>query len=49
MAPVDKLSLPLTIVLAAVWLHEPMKRQVLVGVAMMTAGSVIVWYWSASA
>lgn len=47
-APIDKLSLPLTIVLAAVWLHEPMNWQVLVGVAMMTAGSLIVWYWSAS-
>ena len=48
-APVDKLSLPLTIVLAAVWLHEPMNWQVLVGVAMMTAGSFIVWYWSVPA
>lgn len=48
-APIDKLSLPLTIVLAAVWLHEPMNWQVLVGVAMMTAGSFIVWYWSVPA
>lgn len=48
-APVDKLSLPLTIVLAAVWLHEPMNWQVLVGVAMMTAGSFIIWYWSVPA
>jgi len=48
-APIDKLSLPLTIVLAAVWLHEPMSWQVLLGVAMMTAGSLVIWYWSASA
>ena len=46
---VDKLSLPLTIVLAAVWLHEPMNWQVLLGVVMMTAGSLVIWYWSASA
>ena len=46
-APIDKLSLPLTIVLAAVWLHEPMNWQVLLGVAMMTAGSLVIWYWSA--
>ncbi len=48
-APIDKLSLPLTIVLAAVWLHEPMNWQVLLGVAMMTAGSLVIWYWSAPA
>lgn len=48
-APIDKLSLPLTIVLAAVWLGEPMNWQVFLGVAMMTAGSLVVWYWSAPA
>lgn len=48
-APVDKLSLPLTIVLAAVWLHEPLNWQMLLGVAMMTAGSLVIWYWSAPA
>lgn len=48
-APIDKLSLPLTIVFAAVWLHEPMNWQVLLGVVMMTAGSLVIWYWSASA
>lgn len=48
-APIDKLSLPLTIVLAAVWLHEPMNWQVLLGLAMMTAGSLVIWYWSAPA
>jgi transporter family protein len=48
-APLDKLSLPLTILLAWVWLQEPMNWQVVLGVAMMTAGSVIIWYWSAAA
>lgn len=48
-APIDKLSLPLTIVLAAVWLGEPMNWQVLFGAAMMTAGSLVIWYWSAPA
>lgn len=48
-APIDKLSLPLTIVLAVVWLHEPMNWQVLAGVVMMTAGSLVIWYWSAPA
>jgi transporter family protein len=48
-APIDKLSLPLTIVLAAVWLHEPLNWQMLLGVAMMTAGSLVIWYWSAPA
>jgi bacterial/archaeal transporter family protein len=48
-APIDKLSLPLTIVLAVLWLHEPVNWQVLLGVAMMTAGSLVIWYWSAPA
>jgi len=48
-APIDKLSLPLTIVLAAVWLGEPMNWQVLFGAAMMTTGSLVIWYWSAPA
>ncbi|MGE3518176.1 MAG: EamA family transporter [Vicinamibacterales bacterium] len=47
--PIDKLSLPLTIVLAAIWLGEPMNWQVLLGVAMMTAGSLVIWYCSAPA
>jgi transporter family protein len=48
-APIDKLSLPLTIVLAAVWLGEPMNWQVALGVVMMTAGSLFIWYCSAPA
>ena len=48
-APIDKLSLPLTIVLAAVWLGETMNWQVVLGVLMMTAGSVVIWYWSTPA
>lgn len=48
-APIDKLSLPLTIVLAAVWLGEPTNWQVALGVGMMTAGSLVIWYWSAPA
>lgn len=47
-APIDKLSLPLTIVLAWVWLQEPMNWQVVLGVAMMTVGGVIIWYGSAA-
>jgi transporter family protein len=40
-APIDKLSLPLTIVLAAVVLGEPIGWKVAVGVAMMTAGALL--------
>ncbi len=40
-APIDKLSLPLTIVLAAVVLGESISWKVGVGVAMMTAGALI--------
>ena len=32
-----------------VWLKEPMNWHVLLGVLMMTAGSVVVWYRSAPA
>src|SRR3954469_24486601 len=38
-APIDKLSLPLTIVLAAVVLGETITWKIGVGVAMMTAGA----------
>ena len=48
-APIDKLSLPLTLVLAAVWLREPLNWRVVLGVVMMTVGSLIIWYWSAPA
>ena len=40
-APIDKLSLPLTILLAAVWLREPVTWQVAVGVALMVAGALL--------
>ena len=40
-APIDKLSLPLTIILAAVVLREPIGWKVAVGVAMMTAGALL--------
>jgi len=40
-APIDKLSLPLTILLAAVWLREPVTWQVAGGVALMVAGALL--------
>jgi transporter family protein len=40
-APIDKLSLPLTILLAAVWLREPVSWQVAGGVALMVAGALL--------
>ncbi len=45
-APIDKLSLPLTIVLAALWLREPVNWQVAIGVTLMTAGALVSWYWT---
>jgi transporter family protein len=40
-APIDKLSLPLTIVLAAFWLGEPVGWRVAVGVSLMTIGALL--------
>ena len=40
-APIDKLSLPLTIVLAAVVLGESISWKVAAGVALMTAGALL--------
>ena len=40
-APVDKLSLPLTVLLATVWLREPMSWQVAFGVVLMVAGALL--------
>ena len=40
-APIDKLSLPLTILLAAVWLGEPLSWRVVGGVVLMTAGALL--------
>jgi transporter family protein len=40
-APIDKLSLPLTVLLALVWLREPVSWQVVAGVALMVAGALL--------
>ena len=40
-APIDKLSLPLTVMLAAVWLGEPVGWRLGVGIALMTAGALL--------
>ena len=40
-APIDKLSLPLTIVLAALLLGEPVSWRVGVGAALMTIGALL--------
>jgi bacterial/archaeal transporter family protein len=40
-APIDKLSLPLTIVLAVLWLGEPVTWRAGLGVALMTIGALL--------
>ena len=40
-APIDKLSLPFTIVLAALFLRESLTWQIAVGVALMVIGAVV--------
>ena len=40
-APIDKLSLPFTIVLATLWLREPLTWQAAVGVSLMVIGALI--------
>ena len=40
-APIDKLSLPITILLAAVWLGEPLSWRLAAGVALMTMGALL--------
>jgi transporter family protein len=40
-APIDKLSLPITIVLAAIVLGEPIGPRTALGVALMTAGALL--------
>jgi transporter family protein len=40
-APIDKLSLPLTVLLAAFWLREPVSWQLGGGVALMIAGALL--------
>ena len=40
-APIDKLSLPLTILLATVWLGEPLSWRLGAGVFLMTIGALL--------
>ena len=40
-APIDKLSLPLTLIFAAVFLGEAMSWRLVLGVALMTAGALL--------
>jgi bacterial/archaeal transporter family protein len=40
-APIDKLSLPLTVMLAALVLREPVSWQVAAGVTLMTVGALL--------
>jgi transporter family protein len=40
-APIDKLSLPLTILLAVLYLGEPLTWRLGIGVALMTAGAFL--------
>lgn len=40
-APIDKLSLPLTVLLAALFLGEPIGARTAIGVALMTAGALL--------
>jgi transporter family protein len=40
-APIDKLSLPLTIVLAALFLREPISGRLVLGVLLMAGGAVL--------
>ena len=40
-APIDKLSLPFTIVLATLWLREPLTWQAAVGVLLMVIGALM--------
>jgi transporter family protein len=40
-APIDKLSLPLTVALAALLLGEPLSRKLILGVVLMVAGALL--------
>lgn len=40
-APIDKLSLPITVLLAAIFLRESLTWQVVVGVSLMVIGAVV--------
>jgi transporter family protein len=39
--PIDKLSLPFTILLAAIWLREPLTWGVAAGVTLMVIGALL--------
>ena len=43
-APVDKLSVPLAMVLAMVFLHEPVSLKVIAGGLLITAGSLLLLF-----
>ena len=40
-APIDKMSLPLTLIVAAIFLGEPMTWRLVLGVVLMTIGALI--------
>jgi bacterial/archaeal transporter family protein len=40
-APIDKLSLPLTVLLAVLWLREPVSWQLVTGVTLMMIGAAV--------
>jgi transporter family protein len=40
-APIDKLSLPFTILLAGLWLHEPISARLALGVGLMVVGALL--------
>ena len=40
-APIDKLSVPITICLAFLFLKEPVSPKVIVGALLITAGSIV--------
>ncbi len=40
-APIDKLSLPLTVLLAVAWLGEPVSWKVAVGISLMLVGALV--------
>ncbi len=40
-APIDKLSLPLTVLLAVMLLHEPMNWRLGLGVSLMVVGALL--------
>jgi bacterial/archaeal transporter family protein len=40
-APIDKLSLPFTILLAMLWLREPLTWQIAAGVTLMVMGALL--------